>query len=292
MAITSLKTASEQQFNFAQYLNTQINPIDTNGSASKSRPSLQNPNMMRIWLEILSSKILNIIDEFPRSNDYSEAQKLIQENKITEGLNRCSAYFVKKTDDICKETILHGASSQKNDFFLSFLGGLQNALQLHFGLVKLGVVKSTQAPIGELLTNLKHITSQLSRVHGLTLKLIYNLNGFNANQNGPYEFKENNFEICNYNNSGPYLLPAQEFLDSIIKEANKPNKIVFSSSSLDNQTFRESFAQNYSQVEGCPIHGASSQTISSNSQTRNNLFAEYFEKLSKITLGLFENIQQ
>ena len=153
-------------------------------------------------------------------------------------------------------------------------------------------MKSTQAPIGELLTNLKHITSQLRRVHGLTLKLIYNLNGFNANQNAPYEFKENNFEICNYNNSGPYLLPAQEFLDSIIKEANNPNKIVFSSSSLDNQTFRESFAQNYSQVEGCPIHGASSQTISSKSQTRKNLFAEYFEKLSKITLGLFENIQQ
>jgi hypothetical protein len=287
MVITSLKTAQEQQFNFAQYLNTQINPVNADGSASKSKPSLQNPDMMRIWLEILSKKILNIIDDFPCSNDYSEAQKLIQENKITEGLNRCSAYFVKKTDDICKETILHGASSQENDFFLSFLGGLQNALQLHFGLVKLAIKKLTRFPIRELLTNLKHITSQLSRVHGLTLKLIYNLNGFNANQNAPYEFQENNFEICNYNNSGPYLLPAQEFLASIIQEANKPNKIVFSSSSLDNQTFRESFAENYSQVEGCPIHGARA-----NPSMPKSLFEEYFCKINEISLKLLNFSQE
>lgn len=283
MVITSLKTAQEQQFNFAQYLNTQINPVNADDNApAKSRHSTQNPEMMRTWLELLFKKIFDIIDEFPRSVDYQQALQLFQEKKLIDGLNRSSAYFVKRTDDICKETILHGTRSQEIDFFLSFLGGLQNALQLHFSLVKLGVVKSTQAPIGELLTNLKHITSQLSRVHGLTLKLIYNLNGFNANQNAPYEFQENNFEICNYNNSGPYLLPAQEFLASIIQEANKPNKIVFSSSSLDNQTFRESFAENYSQVEGCPIHGARA-----NPSMPKSLFEEYFCKITDITLSLF-----
>ena len=282
MQSNTLKTASHQQFHFASYLNEHINPLSEDGKPANLKPSVQNPEMMRTWLEILSQEIFKIIDEFNSTSEFSSAQNLVKESKPEEALNKCAMYFVHKTDNLAKEILLHGASSDANNYFLSFLGGLQNALQLHFALVKLAIQKSN---LKDLLLNLKHLTKELSQVHALTLKLIYNLNGFNANQNAPYQFDTDNFELANFNSSGPYLLPRQEFLDQVIKKANDSGTKVITSSSMDSQIFNDLFSKNYTQVEGCPIHGArvSSQSTPNSNPAKTGFFAEYFSKIHKIT---------
>lgn len=282
MQLNTFKTASHQQFHFASYLNERINPLSDDGKPANSKPSLQNPEMMRTWLEILSQEVFKIIDEFNSTSDFSSARNLVKESKPEEALNKCAEYFVRKTDHLAQEILLHGASSDANNYFLSFLGGLQNALQLHFALVKLAISKTS---LKELLSNLKHLTKELSQVHGLTLKLIYNLNGFNANQNAPYQLDPGNFELANFNSLGPYLLPSPEFLEHVIETANKPGAQVISSSSMDGQLFNELFAKNYTQVAGCPIHGArvNSQNSPNSNPGKNGFFTEYFEKVIKIT---------
>jgi len=290
MQLNSLKTASHQQFHFAAYLNERINPLSDDGKPANLKPSLQNPEMSRAWLEILSQEIFKIIDEFNSTSEFSSAQNLVKDNKPNEALNKCAMYFVHKTDKLAKDILLHGASDHANNYFLSFLGGLQNALQLHFALVKLAIQKSTNFKLKDLLMNLKHLTKELSQVHGLTLKLIYNLNGFNANQNAPYQLDPENFELANFNSSGPYLLPSPEFLERVITTANNPGAKVLSSSSMDGQIFNELFAKNYTQVEGCPIHGArvSSQDSPNSNPGKTGFFAEYFGKIIKITRDILD----
>jgi len=288
MQSNTVKTSSDQQFHFASYLNERINPLGENGKPANLKPTHQNPEMMRAWLEILSQKIFKIIDEFDSTSEFSSAQNLVQECKPQEALNKCAEYFVRETDNAAKKILLHGASDDANNYFLSFLGGLQNALQLHFALVKLAIEKSINSNLKDLLMNLKHLTKELSQVHGLTLKLIYNLNGFNANQNAPYQLNPENFEIANFNSSGPYLLPSQEFLDRVITAANNPSAQVLSSSSMDGQIFNELIAKNYTQVAGCPIHGAriSTQNSPKSNSGQSGFFSEYFSKISKITQGI------
>lgn len=286
--------AEKNQYAFGQYLNERIDPKLADGTSARNRQPQRTQDALRQLIGQAAPRLFALINKTRTSPIFARAMEQAQQGNIDAALE-CLIRNLNR--DVVNQFQVISAqipSDPRQDGGISravasCLGGLHNALQTHFALLRAGYIKLAErfkdTPVlmkqefKKLITNITHTVKELSRVHAMTLKLIENQNGSKSNQPEPYMFDAANFELCTYEDQGPYLLPSMEFLDRIITLANKPNTMIFTSSPYDGRVDRENFAERYSAVLGCPIFGAK---YKDSARTTHSAFDEYFATLNKL----------
>jgi hypothetical protein len=269
--------------NFSQGLNLSINPEQITETANSSYKDFAQyiASTYSLWSKPFSS--------FETSSTKYKVKALIAQKDFAKAINIIHDYMILETKKNLTNIIATYPQELKDGIPTTMIifGGFANAISFQLALAKVLCRKLVQEDISSFISVsiplLRKPILEFSKIQIATLKLVENLNGVISNQEKPYDFNPDYFELSK-DEEGYLLSPTKEFLDQVITLANDPKTIINSYNyEVDAQVpfiEKHSFAAIYSKPKGCPIHASKT-----NSET--SLMAKYLDQVESLLLGVF-----
>ena len=157
--------------------------------------------------------------------------------------------------------------SDKKEQLMSYLGGIDNAVNTQVGLGILALNKVAEHLGGKIsdldlleqvLKTNRHVATQFGNLHIAALQLMENLSGIIPNQLQLYQFEADNFELAkspDFKDDQLYLLPTMNFLDKVVRLGKETSTEIELHRAGGNQRI-PFFAANSGPIFGCPLFRA------------------------------------